>query len=120
MFETLKLLYRAKPKILSLLVFLIVSFAILHMFSVWQLDLVVRPPVWDYGWVQPSPRYADQYFQCWIWRTAVGEAYDTLFFLNFISFYGVIIIFVILLYYAIKTLKKEALSASKCDEERKR
>jgi hypothetical protein len=105
-FETLKLLYRAKPEILSLLVFLVVGFAVLHMFSVWQLDLIVSPPVWSYGWTQPSPRYADQYFQCWLWRTTVGEAYDVLFFLNFASFYGVIVVFCVMLYWILKTLKR--------------
>jgi len=106
MFETLKLLYKAKPKTLAFLVFLIVSFTILHTFSQWQLDLIVCPPVWSTRWSHPTGRYADDYFQCWIWKTTVGSAYDVLFFLNFLSFYGVIIVFCVMLYRILETLKK--------------
>lgn len=94
---SVKKLAKKKPKIFAALVFLIVSFAILHMFSVWQTDIICVAPVWNYGWVQPQPRYADQPFQCWIWHTTIGEAYDTLLFLNFVSFYGTILCFVYLL-----------------------
>ena len=100
-----KALAKSKPKTVATLVFLIVSFAILHMFSVWQLDLIVCPPVWNYGWIQPSPRYADQPFHCWLWHTTIGEAYDTLFFLNFISFYGTIVCFIYLLKEILKVKK---------------
>ena len=106
MFETLKLLYRAKPKTLAFLVLLVVSFAILHMFSVWQLETIVIGPVWATGWSHPNGRLADDPWECWIWRTSCGEAYNTLLFLNFVSFYGIIVIFVILLYCAMKTLKR--------------
>jgi len=106
MLKTLKLLYKAKPKALAFLVFLIVSFTIVHIFSMWQLDLIACPPVWSSGWSHPIGRYADDYFQCWIWRTTIGEAYDTLFFLNFVSFYGIIIVFVILLYWIISQIRK--------------
>ena len=105
--SSFKRLAEKDPKMFSVLVFLIVSFAILHMFSVWQLDLIVVAPVWSYGWTQPQPRYADQYFQCWIWRTTIGEAYDVLFFLNFISFYGVIACFVYLLKVALDAERDE-------------
>jgi hypothetical protein len=61
----------------------------LLFFSLWQLDLIVSGPVWwgdaTRGWSATS-RYADQYFQCFFWKTTIGEAYDTLFFLTFISF----------------------------------
>jgi hypothetical protein len=100
-----KALAKTKPKTLATLVFLIVSFSILHMFSVWQLDLIVCSPVWNYGWIQPAPRYADQPFQCWLWHTTIGEAYDTLFFLNFISFYGTIVCFIYLLKEILKVKK---------------
>ncbi|MBT0160769.1 hypothetical protein G4O51_12385 [Candidatus Bathyarchaeota archaeon A05DMB-2] len=61
--------------------------AFLHIFSLWQLDLICVGPVWGYGWTPPQPRYAEQYFQCWLWKTTIGEAYDVLFFVNFLSFW---------------------------------
>jgi len=100
--EQFKQLVKAKPKTLALLIFLTVNFAILHMFSVWQLDLICAGPVWNYGWKPPEPRYADQPFQCWIWKTTIGEAYDTLFFLNFISYWGTLITLIYLLYVILK------------------
>jgi len=106
MLETLKLLCKAKPKLLAFLVFLIVSFQIVHFFSQWQLDMIVCPPVWSSGWSHPIGRYADEPFQCWIWHTTMGEAYDTLFFLNFASHYGTIIVFIILLYWIISQMRK--------------
>jgi hypothetical protein len=99
---SLKAFAKSKPKTFAALVFLIVSFAILHMFSVWQLDIICVDPVWKYGWKQPEPRYADQPFQCWLWRTTIGEAYDTLLFLNFVGFYGTVVCFVYLLYEILK------------------
>jgi len=104
--ETLKLLYKAKPKTLAFLVFLIISLTVVHFFSQWQLDIIVCPPVWSSGWSHPIGRYADDYFQCWIWKTTVGEAYDVLFFLNFASFYGTIIIFAIMLGWIISQIRK--------------
>jgi len=65
----------------------------LLFFSLWQLDLIVSGPVWwasspsGQGWSWPGPgAYADSYFQCFLWQTTVGQAYDTLFLLIFISF----------------------------------
>ena len=64
----------------------------LLFFSLWQLDLIVSGPVWyqnpgGSGWSWPGPgAYAKDYFQCFIWKTTVGQAYDTLFMLIFISF----------------------------------
>jgi hypothetical protein len=65
----------------------------LLFFSLWQLDLIVSGPVWwasspsGQGWNWPGPgAYADSYFQCFLWQTTVGQAYDTLFMLIFISF----------------------------------
>jgi len=63
-------------------------------FSLWQLDLIVSGPVWwsssEYGqgigWSHPNGAYANDYFQCFIWKTTIGEAYDTLFMLVFLSF----------------------------------
>ncbi|HLN88675.1 MAG TPA: hypothetical protein VK253_01270, partial [Candidatus Binatia bacterium] len=65
----------------------------LLFFSLWQLDLIVSGPVWwqssptGQGWSWQGPgAYANDYFQCFFWKTTVGEAYDTLFLLVFISF----------------------------------
>ena len=63
----------------------------LLLFSLWQLDLIVSGPVWwssEYGtgWSHPDGAYADDYFQCFLWKTTIGQAYDTLFLLIFISF----------------------------------
>jgi hypothetical protein len=65
----------------------------LLFFSLWQLDLIVSGPVWweaspdGVGWSWHGPgAYAKEYFQCFIWQTTIGEAYDTLFMLVFISF----------------------------------
>jgi hypothetical protein len=71
---------------------IMISICILF-FSLWQLDLIVSGPVWwsdtntgrGWGWAGPGP-YADNYFQCFFWRTTVGQAYDSLFMLIFISF----------------------------------
>jgi hypothetical protein len=65
----------------------------LLFFSLWQLDLIVSGPVWweaspsGQGWYWPGPgAYANDYFQCFFWQTTIGQAYDTLFMLIFISF----------------------------------
>lgn len=60
----------------------------LLFFSLWQLDLIVSGPVWYPGWAWSGPEgaYADHYFQCYLWKTTIGQAYDTLFMLVFISF----------------------------------
>jgi heme/copper-type cytochrome/quinol oxidase subunit 2 len=65
----------------------------LLFFSLWQLDLIVSGPVWwesspkGQGWSWNGPgAYSNDYFQCFLWKTTVGQAYDTLFMLIFISF----------------------------------
>ncbi len=65
----------------------------LLFFSLWQLDLIVSGPVWwqaspsGAGWSWPGPgAYSKDYFQCFLWKTTIGQAYDTLFMLVFISF----------------------------------
>jgi hypothetical protein len=65
----------------------------LLFFSLWQLDIIVSGPVWwqssanGVGWHWDGPgAYANDYFQCFLWKTTVGQAYDTLFLLIFISF----------------------------------
>ncbi|MCW4047563.1 MAG: hypothetical protein NWE99_08405 [Candidatus Bathyarchaeota archaeon] len=63
----------------------------LLLFSLWQLDIIVSGPVWwtdgTAGWHWDGPgAYADASFQCFLWKTTIGQAYDTLFLLIFVSF----------------------------------
>jgi len=65
----------------------------LLFFSLWQLDMIVSGPVWwesspyGQGWSWSGPgAYSNDYFQCFLWKTTIGQAYDTLFLLIFISF----------------------------------
>jgi len=78
------------------------------VFSLWQLDLIVSGPVWweesptGRGWCWNGPgAYQRLPFQCTeLWKTTIGRAYDTLFFVNFIMpIIGTIIIFVSLWYW---------------------
>ncbi|MGD6850805.1 MAG: hypothetical protein ACQCN6_01945 [Candidatus Bathyarchaeia archaeon] len=70
----------------------VVASVCILFFSLWQLDLIVSGPVWHQnpdgsGWYWPGPGpYANDYFQCFVWKTTIGQAYDTLFMLVFISF----------------------------------
>ena len=64
----------------------------LLFFGLWQLDMIVSGPVWyanpdgsGWSWHGPGP-YANDYFQCFLWKTTIGQAYDTLFMVIFISF----------------------------------
>jgi hypothetical protein len=76
----------------------------LLLFSLWQLDLIVPGPVWwsegGIGWTHPNGAYADDYFQCFLWKTTIGQAYDTLFLLIFISF---IVLFVSVFFWRRRT-----------------
>ena len=66
----------------------------LLFFGLWQLDLIVSGPVWwssspngqGTGWTHQNGAYSNDYFQCFFWKTTIGQAYDTLFLLIFISF----------------------------------
>ena len=65
----------------------------LLLFSIWQLDIILTGPVWweaspeGMGWTWYGPgAYAKAPFQCFLWKTTIGQAYDTLFLLIFISF----------------------------------
>jgi hypothetical protein len=63
----------------------------LLLFSLLQLDLIVSGPVWwssewGVGWSHPNGAYADDYLKCFLWQTTIGQAYDTLFLLIFVSF----------------------------------
>ena len=82
----------------------------LLFFSLWQLDLIVSGPVWwqaspnGAGWSWSGPgAYAKDYFQSFIWKTTVGQAYDTLFMLIFISF---IVLFASAFFWPQSTVKK--------------
>ena len=89
-----------KRKHLKNVVGIVAGFSILifgSVFALWQLDLIVSGPVWwgdaTHGW-SASSRYADQYFQCFLWKTTIGQAYDTLFLLTFLApLLGLIIAF---------------------------
>lgn len=65
----------------------IISSVALLFFGIWQLDLIMVGPVWGEGWCHPVGRYADDYFECWLWKTTVGEAYNVLLFLIFVAFW---------------------------------
>lgn len=70
-----------------------VSAAFLHVFSLWQLDLINVLPVWNTPLFlnvlqqQGLTVYSEGYFQCFLWKTSVGMAYDVLFTVNFASFW---------------------------------
>lgn len=70
-----------------------VSAAFLHIFSLWQLDLINVLPVWNTPVFLVVLQqlsvdvYSKAYFQCFVWKTTVGQAYDTLFMVNFLSFW---------------------------------
>ncbi len=71
----------------------VVLAAFLHIFSLWQLDLINVLPVWNTPLFlvvmqqQSVSVYSRAYFQCFVWKTTVGQAYDTLFMVNFLSFW---------------------------------
>ncbi len=106
---------KRKRKVVPL-VFCIVLCAVAHLFSMWQLDLIVVKPVWaplheNIKWFSAMKRagyyaYSEAPFQCFLWRTTVGEAYDTLFLLNFLSFIGVIVCFLLLLKDVLEMVKR--------------
>ena len=59
-----------------------------------ELNLLVSGPVWwsslpqgqGMGRSHPNGAYSNNYFQCFLWKTTIGQAYDTFFMLIFISF----------------------------------
>ena len=75
------------------------------LFGLWQLDIIVSGPVWHMnpdgsGWAWHNGAYASAYFQCFLWRTTIGQAYDTLFLVIFISaIAGFVIAFISLWYW---------------------
>ena len=93
----------------------VITAVCLLFFSLWQLDLIVSGPVWwssspygqGYGWSHPSGAYSNDYFQCFVWKTTIGQAYDTLFMVIFISF---IIMFASAYFWPRKQIKDESLT----------
>lgn len=80
--------------------FFILFFGLL--FALWQLDMIVSGPVWwssepygmGTGWSHPNGAYQLDYFQCFLWRTTIGQAYDTLFLIAYVTpIIGTIVIF---------------------------
>lgn len=75
------------------------------MFTLWQLDIIVSGPVWHVnldgsGWAWHNGAYAAAPFQCFLWRTTIGAAYDTLFLLNWlVTLAGGVLIFLSLWYW---------------------
>lgn len=76
-------------------------------FGIWQLDMIVSGPVWwsdsGIGWSHPNGAYANDYFQCFLWKTTVGMAYDVLFLVIFLS----IVLSLILLFISLWTWEDE-------------
>ena len=73
------------------------------LFALWQLDIIVSGPVWwsssphgqGIGWTHLNGAYSNDYFQCFLWKTTIGQAYDTLFLLNFaLPLIGLVILFI--------------------------
>jgi len=85
------LMYKAKKKHALNIFGLILAFC-LFFFAIWQLDIIVSGPVWweasptGEGWSWHGPgAYQRSYFQCFIWRTTIGTAYDVLFMTLFVA-----------------------------------
>ncbi len=59
------------------------------LFCLWQLDIIVSGPVWwsgdGHGWSHTNGAYCNDYFQCFLWKTTIGQAYDTLFLFAFLT-----------------------------------
>jgi len=86
------LLYKAKKKHVFNVLGIMVAVSLL-LFSIWQWDIIVSGPVWwessptGVGWHWDGPgAYQRACFQCFLWKTTIGVAYDTLLFLMFTSF----------------------------------
>lgn len=55
-------------------------------FGIWQHDLTAVSAVWGPGFCHPNGRFADDPFECWIWKTTVGEAYNITLFLEYVAY----------------------------------
>lgn len=64
----------------SLNVLLAVFATCLFFFGIWQHDMICVDKIW-------RPGVADGYFQCWIWKTTLGEGYDVTLFLIFLGYW---------------------------------
>jgi hypothetical protein len=85
------------------------------LFALWQLDMIVTGPVWwssepmglGVGWSHAVGAYANDYFQCFLWKTTIGQAYDTLFLIAYATpIIGAIIIFISVWYWEETELNK--------------
>jgi hypothetical protein len=68
----------------------VIAAVCLYFFAIWQLDLICVEPVWDtQNFVRQyyEEPYARVPFQCFLWHTTVGRAYDTLLLLDFLAFW---------------------------------
>lgn len=75
----------------------IVVSMLLMLFGIWQHDLITAPPVWwsatdnIYFYQNIIAKgyysYAEEPFQCFLWKTTIGRAYDVTLFLIFISWW---------------------------------
>jgi len=97
-----------KPKHLKHIFGILLGFVLIifgTIFALWQLDIIVSGCVWHEnpdgsGWAWHDGAYAKAYFQCFLWKTTIGQAYDTLFLLDFIlPTLGAILIFVSVWYW---------------------
>ena len=76
-----------KPKHLKHIFGILLGFVLIifgTIFALWQLDIIVSGCVWHEnpdgsGWAWHDGAYAKAYFQCFLWKTTIGQAYDTLF-----------------------------------------
>jgi len=58
----------------------------LQVLAIWQLDLIMVHPVWDWVW-STTTQYASWPWECWFWHSTVGEAYNTLLAFILIGFF---------------------------------
>ena len=79
---------------------------IIPMFCIWQWDMIVSGCVWweespaGVGWHWDGPGgYFRAPFQCFLWRTTVGVAYDTLLFVLFASIIAAMILLFLSVWY---------------------
>lgn len=67
--------------------------AIFNIFSLWQLDIINVLPVWNTPLFyevmkqQNLTKYSDGYYQCFLWKTTIGRAYDILYLINSLTFW---------------------------------
>jgi len=88
--------------------------AILLVFAIWQLDIICVGRVWGsveeniefYTWLKEQNYHSlSEYpFQCFLWVTTIGRAYDTLLFLIFTAY---VLLFVSLITWKVEERKEK-------------